>query len=190
MNPGLSAINQTFFMSSDAFIIPTNPDPFSIMALKTLKTVLPRWKRWSLQSREIFKDASYPLPNTEMKFIGEIVQRFNLRNQKAARPYQGKIDEIITYIESELVPELEKHSMTYDISELISSGRLENHCLAQISEFGALLQKANIAMVPVFALTDRQIGETGEVLDQMATKRDRFDLIFSNMANVVMELVK
>lgn len=190
MNPGLSAINQTFFMSSDAFIIPTNPDPFSIMALKTLKAVLPRWKRWSLQSREIFKDASYPLPNTEMKFIGEIVQRFNLRNQRAARPYQGKIDEIKTYVEDELVPELEKHSMTYDISELIGSGRLENHCLAEISEFGALLQKANISMVPVFALTDQQIGETGPVLDQMTTNRDRFDRIFNNMAHVVMELVQ
>lgn len=190
MNPGLSAINQTFFMSSDAFIIPTNPDPFSIMALKTLKTVLPRWKRWSLQSRDIFKDASYPLPSTEMKFIGEIVQRFNLRNQKAARPYQGKIEEIKTYIESELVPELEKHSMTYDISELVRSGRLENHCMAEIPEFGSLLQKANIAMVPVFALTDQQIGETGLVLDQMASNRDRFNHTFTNMANVVLELVK
>ena len=47
MNPGLSAINQTFFISSDAFIIPTNPDPFSIMALKTMSKILPRWKQWA-----------------------------------------------------------------------------------------------------------------------------------------------
>jgi cellulose biosynthesis protein BcsQ len=80
MNPGLSAINQTFFMSSDAFIVPTNPDPFSLMALKTLKSILPRWKTWIERSREYFIDASYPLPDTEMKFIGEVIQWFNLRN--------------------------------------------------------------------------------------------------------------
>lgn len=40
MNPGLSSINQALFMMADGFIIPTNPDPFSIMALNTLNTVL------------------------------------------------------------------------------------------------------------------------------------------------------
>jgi cellulose biosynthesis protein BcsQ len=90
MNPGLSAINQTFFMSSDAFIVPTNPDPFSLMALKTLKTILPRWKVWVDRSREYFASASYPLPKTEMKFIGEVIQRFNLRKKKAATPIKEK----------------------------------------------------------------------------------------------------
>ena len=35
VSTGLSAINQNLFISSDAFIIPTNPDPFSIMAFNT-----------------------------------------------------------------------------------------------------------------------------------------------------------
>jgi len=190
MNPGLSAINQTFFMSSDAFIIPTNPDPFSVMALKTLKTVLPRWKKWVLQSKTYFEDASYPLPSAEMKFVGEIVQRFNLRKQKAARPYQSRIDEIKQYTETELVGELSNYSMAYDISHLIESGKLKDHCLAEISEFGALLQKANNALVPVFALTDAQIGETGPVLKQMQDNRDRFNAIFTGIAEVVLDLIK
>src|SRR5258708_36589348 len=33
LNPSLSAINQNLFLISNAFIIPTNPDPLSIMAL-------------------------------------------------------------------------------------------------------------------------------------------------------------
>ncbi|WP_339166801.1 AAA family ATPase [Paenibacillus sp. FSL R5-0341] len=190
MNPGLSAINQTLFMSSDGFIIPTNPDPFSIMALRTLKNILPRWKKWAVQSRELFKEASYPLPDAEMKFIGEVIQRFNIRKQKAARPYQGKIDEIREYTEKDLVPELLKHSMVYDLSELISQGRINDYCLAEISEFGSLIQKANTHYVPVFALTNEQIGESGQVLDQMAINRDRFDQIFKNLANYIIEIVK
>lgn len=189
MNPGLSAINQTFFMYSDAFMIPTNPDPFSIMALKTLTKVLPRWKRWAKQSAELFEEASYPMPQAEMKFAGEIIQRFNLRNGKAAKPYQGKIGEIKEYVESTLVPELEKSNMAYNISKLISDEKIDSYCISEISEFGSLLQKANNNLVPVFALSNEQIDERGTVLASMIRKRDQFDAEFDIIANVILELL-
>ena len=190
MNPGLSAINQTFFMISDGFIVPTNPDPFSVMALRTLRNVLPRWKKWAVQSREAFADSAYPLPESSMKFIGEIIQRFNLRNQRAARPYQGKIQEIKDYIEDELCPVLEKNDMLFDNSNLKTKGILTDHCLAEISEFGALIQKANAASVPVFALTRDQLEATGTVLDNMIVSQQRFNTEFERIAKVILELVK
>jgi cellulose biosynthesis protein BcsQ len=183
MNPGLSAINQTFFISSDAFIVPTNPDPFSLMALKTITTTLPRWKKWSSTAKPIFADASYPLPDTEMKFIGEVIQRFNIRNGRPANPYQPKIEEIKQYVEGVLVPELRKSNMVYDTDSA------KGHCLAEIPEFGALLQKANDHNIPVIALTDEQIKEAGNVLQTMAKKRDTIYNIFDNMAQVILERV-
>jgi cellulose biosynthesis protein BcsQ len=192
MNPGLSAINQTFFMSSDAFVIPTNPDPFSLMALKTLKTILPRWKVWVERSREYFESASYPLPKTGMKFIGEVIQRFNLRNRKAAIPYQGKIEEIKNYIETEFVPALSSKEigMVYDIAPLVEKKLLTDHCLAEISEFGSLLQKANEQNIPVVALNRKQIGKKGSVLDQMEEKKNLIVQSFDKMADIILELVK
>ena len=189
MNPGLSSINQSLFMMSDGFIIPTNPDPFSVMALNTLNSVLPRWKNWAVQSREVFEDSAYPLPKAEMKFIGEIIQRFNLRNGHAARTYESKITEIKTEIETKLVPTLAAKGMTFDITDLINNGILTDHCLAEISEFGSLLQKANAAGVPVFALDTTTIRESGKVLDQMIRSRDRFDELFTKIASVIMELL-
>lgn len=189
MNPGLSSINQSLFMMSDGFIIPTNPDPFSVMALNTLNSVLPRWKNWAVQSREVFEDSAYPLPQAEMKFIGEIIQRFNLRNGHAARPYESKITEIKTEIETKLVPTLAAKGMTFDITNLINNGTLTDHCLAEISEFGSLLQKAHAAGVPVFALDTTTIHESGNVLDQMIKSRDRFDELFTKIASVIMELL-
>jgi cellulose biosynthesis protein BcsQ len=190
MNPGLSAINQTFFMSSDAFIVPTNPDPFSLMALKTLKTILPRWKAWLDRSKDYFSEASYPLPNTEMRFIGEVIQRFNLRNKKAASPYQGKIEEIKKYIEDEFVPALSSKGMVYDIDSLVEKRLLTDHCLAEISEFGALLQKANEQNLPVVALTRERIGEAGNVLEQIDEKNKLIIQSFEKMADIILELVR
>lgn len=189
MNPGLSAINQTFFAYADAIIVPTNPDPFSTMALKTLKTILPKWKKWAIQAREIFSESSYPLPECDMKFIGEVIQRFNLRNHKAAKPYTGKISEIKNYIETEFVAELSKYNMVYDIESLIQRKIIKDHCLGEIPEFGALIQKANEAMLPVFALSKEDMGTVGNVYDSMEEKRKLFDDIYDNIINIVLELV-
>ena len=189
MNPGLSAINQTFFIYADAFIVPTNPDPFSVMALKTLKKILPKWKKWAIQGRELFADSSYPLPVCDMKLIGVIIQRFNLRNHKAAQPYIGKIEEIKNYIEGDFSEELAKNDMIFDIDCLIQNGLITNRTLGEIPEFGALIQKANEAMLPVFALTKADMGTVGNVYDSMEEKRELFDEIYDTIVKVIMELV-
>ena len=189
MNPGLSAINQTLFVYSDAFIVPTNPDPFSVMALKTLKKTLPKWKKWANQARELFAESSYPLPNSDMKFIGEIIQRFSLRNKKAARPYTGKISEIKEYIENEFVAEMKRNSMIYDADEYLKEKGFEGRCLGEVADFGSLIQKANEALVPVFALTKGDMDAVGNVFESMEAKRKLFDDMFTKIAEVILELV-
>ena len=80
--------------------------------------------------------------------------------------------------------------MVYDIAPLQQKGLLNDHCLAEISEFGALLQKANNHAVPVYALTKEQIGERGPVLEQMEVSRERFKSIIEKMARIILELVR
>ncbi len=189
MNPGLSAINQVFFTYTDAFIVPTNPDPFSVMALKTLKKILPKWKNWALQGRELFADSSYPLPVCDMKFIGVIIQRFNLRNHKAAQPCTEKIEEIKNCIEEDFSQELADHDMIFDIESLIQKGTISNRSLGEIPEFGALIQKADKSMLPVFSLTKADMGTVGNVYESMEEKRKMSDKIYSTIAEVIMELV-
>ena len=94
LNPSLSSINQNLFLNSDYLIIPTNPDPFSLMALDTLCLILPRWGSWLQQNGAIFADSSYPLRTDPPKLIGTIIQRFNVRNGVAASPYRNNIEEI------------------------------------------------------------------------------------------------
>ena len=74
---------------------------------------------------------------------------------------------------------LEKNDMLFDNSTLKSEGILTDHCLAEISEFGALIQKANAASRPVFALTPAQLEATGTVLDSMIVSQQRFNTEFN-----------
>lgn len=189
MNPGLSALNQTFFMYADGFIVPTNPDPFSLMALKTLRKTLPRWKKIALDARKTFQKSSYPLPETKMLFIGEIIQRFNIRNGQPATPYKDKINDIKEYIETGFSQEMEKNKMAINLTPVIKRGLIKDHCIGEISDFGALIQKANKAHKPVFALTQKDMETIGNVYDAMEEKRSRINSIFENMASIVMELL-
>lgn len=180
VNPGLSALNQVAFTSSDAFIVPTNPDPFSLMALKTLLKVLPRWKNWADSTRPILSSASYPIPDAEMKFLGEINQRFNRRKGKPAASYDAIIDDIKKFVSNDFVRELSRYNMVYP--------RTDYH-MADIPDFGAMLQKANDSGVPVFELKDSELPG-GASFANTTAKRDEIKQLFSSIADTILETIK
>ena len=183
LNPSLSAINQNFFIISDGFIVPTNPDPFSLMALTTLKNVLPKWVGWKVSNLDFYKDAAYPIPEGIPRFIGTLIQRFNIRRGKAAEPYKNNIDEIKEATRATLFPEFTAHSMALDptIYEQSNIHREYGYCLQEISDFQSLLPKSYQAGVPVFELTDEELGASGPVLDQLSDKRKTFNTVFENI---------
>lgn len=185
LSPALSAINQNLFILSDFFIIPTNPDPFSIMALNTLVSILPRWVDWTQKTRPSFEEAAYPLPTTTPKLIGTLIQRFNIRNGKAAKPYRENIQEIKDAVVSNLVPALRNKNMVFTEDIYVQAGISNDYCLAEIPDFQGLLPKANDNGVPVFAISDDEIGESGAVRDGMISKRNTFHELFENIANQV-----
>lgn len=188
LNPSLSSINQNLFLSSHAFVVPTNPDPFSIMAIDTLVKVLPRWVDWKKDAISIFSDSAYPLLENEPKFLGSLIQRFNVRNGKAARPYRDNIEEIKSRISGEFYSAIEssgmvlEHGYPSDFSE-------KGYCLAEIPDFQGLLLKAWNAGVPVFELTDGEIDEVGNVLKNMITKRDSLKGEFQLLADTIKDLL-
>jgi hypothetical protein len=189
LNPGLSAINQNLFLNCDVFAVPTNPDPFSIMAIDTLKSILPRWATWKVGALEAFADSAYPLRPGVPRFGGSFIQRFNIRNGRAAKPYRDNIEEIKARIASDLVPALNKSGMTFPPGAYSAALQANSFCLGEIPDFGGLLPKAYGAGVPVFELTDDEIAETGPILDGMRTKRDQLRAQFRAVANELASLL-
>ncbi|MDD5271635.1 MAG: ParA family protein [Methylovulum sp.] len=190
LNPGLSAINQNLFISSDAFIIPTNPDPFSIMALNTLSIILPRWVEWANRMRPLFAEATYPLATSQPKFIGELIQRFNIRKGKAAKPYKDNINEIKDIVRDKFAPEIAKHQMLFPQQAYDEVGIPDDYCVLELKDFQGLLPKSYDAGVPVFALSTIQIAETGSVLEGLEKNRDNFYAEFKGLATKIIGLEK
>lgn len=189
LNPGLGAINQNFFSISDLFVLPTNPDPFSLMAISTLSEVLPRWYRNAIQMRTLFSNSSYPFPSIDPKFGGTLIQRFNIRSGRPSTPYRNNMDEIIREVQETLMPSLRNAGMLLENTLYRTTGIPENFCLAEIPDFQSLLPQSHKFGKPVYALTDEEIERTGTVLDQMILKRDSFDGQFEELAEKI-ELIK
>lgn len=180
LNPSLSAINQNLFLIASAFIIPTNPDPFSIKALETLRTVLPRWVLWKRGAVELFANSAYPLPSGTPQFLGTLIQRFNVRNGKAARPYRDNIAEIKSAVSNGVFTTFSSAGMALTRGEygaLVNDG----YCLGEIPDFQGLLPKSYEAGVPVFELTDREINETGPILEGFQVRRKFFRELFETI---------
>ena len=190
LNPGLSSINQNLFMISDAFIIPTNPDTFSLMALKSLSLILPKWVKWKNENIELFRDSAYPLPESTTKFLGEIAQRFNIRNGVPTKPFKDKIDELKNITIDILIPKLRAANMLLTEEQYSKAGLLEkNYVISEIKDFQGLSPKSHNANVPVYELTDEELGSSGAALQGMKENRDGFGELYKDIAGKILRLL-
>jgi len=204
MNPSLSSINQNLVMTSDYFLVPASPDYFSVMAIDSLNTVLPRWKAWAekASSMSVFRDATYPLPATVPKFLGTIIQKFRIRNRAVADEaedgapssgtpamgFQKWIDQINSTVRNKFVPMLRTQGMMLADAKYVSLGISEDFCLASISDFNSLIAKSQEHQVPIYHLTDAQIDLGGIVLERTLKSKTMFEGIFSKLADMVVEM--
>ena len=189
LNPGLSTLNQILFVSSDAFIIPANPDIFCVMAIKSLSRILPQWINWKNINIHNFTHATYPMPNGTPRFIGEIIQRFNIRKGVAAAIYRPLIDTIKSTVKDFLIPALSRVSMTFPLERYNDAHISKDFCLAEIKDFATLGQQYQKTGIPVFAIPDDKLDTTGIVKDQLIQSRNAFNEQFTTIANNITALL-
>lgn len=191
MNPSLSSINQNLLMTSDFFIVPTSPDYFSVMAIESLATVIPRWQAWSERAKQnsILKVAAYPYPGSTPKFLGTVIQKFRPRKGAPTEGFQKWIDLINSKVSDQLIKTLLPLNMTLSSRQYAKvAGLAANYCLAQIADFNTLITQSQEHQTPVFALTDEQLGHVGKVLQTDQNKRAEFNNTFSVLAHKVAAL--
>jgi len=191
MSPSVSATNANLLMLSDYFIVPCSPDYFCNMAISSLTTVLPNWNATyqTIKTHPAFSEAIYKFPNTTPKFIGTIQQRYRPRNGEPARSFQAWIDIINENVISRLVPALRANDMIIDEDKFMDiSIPEEPYNLINIADFNSLIAQSQRNNTPIFSLTDAQINQAGQVLDNMKVSRDNFNTTFTQFANAVINL--
>ena len=189
MSPSITATNANILMESDYFIIPCAPDYFCYMAIESLTKVFPRWSSTyaKLRENEIFKNATYKISNEPPKFIGTIQQRYRPRNGSPARAFSEWIRDINQLVSKKLIPVLQANNMLVDYDMSIYE---EPYNLINIADFNGLIAQSQANNTPVFALTQEQVQQTGNVWDIMKRSRDGFNKTFDTLATRIIEITK
>jgi cellulose biosynthesis protein BcsQ len=192
MSPSLGSLNQNVLTSSDAFLVPTSPDYFSLMAIDSLSAILPRWAEWAKKAHasETLRTAAYPFRDFRLKFFGTVVQKFRPRLGGATVGFQSWIDRINSAVREKMFLQLQAYQMTLPDQAYRDAGNspADSYCLAQIPDFNTLAATSQSHKTPVFALSDQMFGHVGTVLEQDQNKRDQFHGLFSELADRVIAL--
>lgn len=192
MSPSLGAINQNLLMTSDYFLVPMAPDYFSVMATDSLANILPKWRAWanSAQGTQVLKNATYPFPEVQTKFLGTVVQKYRLREgNTASSAFQKWITEIEQGVRDKLIPALANGGMLLPDALYEAVEAASGKPLLQMSEFNGLIALSQKYKVPVFELTDAQLEQTGIVLSRTKKSMARFKKLFSDGADKIIALI-
>ena len=192
MSPSLGAINQNLLMTSDFFLVPMAPDYFSVMATDSLASVLPKWRAWAgrAQSAAVLQNATYPFPVVSPKFLGTVIQKYRLRaGNTPSSAFQRWIDEIEAGVKEKLLPAMAGCDMLLEASVYKAAGAPPEKPFLQMSEFNGLIALSQKYKVPVFALSDAQLEQTGIVLSRTKHSMSRFEKLFSDGADKVIALI-
>jgi cellulose biosynthesis protein BcsQ len=192
MSPSLSAINQNLLMTSDYFIVPASPDYFSKMAMQSLSSVLPNWKKWASEAANtpMLRNADYPFPEPNTRFVGTILQKYRPHGGAPSAGFQKWIEAISETVTQALVPSLSAARMMLPPESYQAVGISGDYCLASISDFNTLIARSHQHQTPVFALTPEQLEQGGTVLEASMTARDKFKEIFVQLATRVVSLTR
>ncbi len=193
MSPSLGPVNQNLLTTSHYFLVPMAPDYFSVMAIDSLATVLPKWREWLTRALaiNILRDATYPLPDVSPKFLGTIIQKYRLRSgSTASTAFQKWIDQIVEKTNAVLIPALRKSDMLLDNVRYEDVGLTEGGPLLQMSDFNGLIAQSQKHSAPVFALTDEQLEQSGVVLERTKRSMRQFEKLFSDAADKIIKLIE
>jgi cellulose biosynthesis protein BcsQ len=189
MSPSLNAINQNVLMISDFFMVPCSPDYFSVMAVDSLASIIPKWAALANKASTlpILQQATYPYPALRLKFLGTIIQKYRPRGGSPSQGFQNWIDQINKTVEAVLIPALEKSGLIFqdDFYQELDDYK----CLGVISDFNSLIAKSQEHQTPVFALTQEQLNQYGKVYDQTVATQENFRNIFDQIATRIMHIL-
>lgn len=192
MSPSLGAVNQNLLSTCEYFLVPMNPDYFSMMGIDSLASVLPKWRAWAraAQGIPLLADADYPFPRMAPKFMGSIIQRYRPRGGNVpAKAFQKWIDELERGLAQTLLPALSGAEMLLAPAVYEAAGFAPERPLLQMSEFNSLIAKSQEHQVPVFALSDEQLEQVGVVLETTKESMRDFEKLFSIAAERVIKIV-
>ena len=97
-SPTMSLLNRIILLGTDYFVVPMNPDAFSLQGIENLGTNLEAWKRnWKDTAKVMAKSSNIEsqfVLDGEGLFIGYIINSYNVYGKQPIKDHRKWIDQI------------------------------------------------------------------------------------------------
>jgi cellulose biosynthesis protein BcsQ len=191
MSPSLGAVNQNLLSTSNYFIVPMHPDYFSKMAINSLASVFPKWRAWAMAADQIpvLKEAEYPLPSSDPKFLGYVVQKYRPRAGAPSKAFQKWVEQLEAGVTETLIPALERCGMMMPADVYKAASFNPRQPMLQMPDFNSLIASSQEHQVPIFELTPQQLEQQGRVLANTQASQTQFKQLFDEAADRVLRVL-
>ncbi|MBJ7901223.1 MAG: AAA family ATPase [Cyanobacteria bacterium RI_101] len=190
MSPSLGAINQNLLMTSDFFALPLPSSFFSLLALDSLASILPKWRQWSLRASQLkrLQQAEYPYPEIKPSFLGTIIFNNGSQESQFSKAVPDWVEKIKSSVIQNLVPLLQENHLLLPNQSYFDQGMEKDFCLIEMSNFNPLITVSKSNQTPIFTLTPEQIGQTGKMLEKTVQSQAQLQNDFSALADKILNL--
>jgi chromosome partitioning protein len=195
LSPSVGGLNEVILMSSDYFLMPTTPDYFCAQAVLSMEKNIKKWQKEIKNFKENTGfGGDFAITNCPI-FLGVIQQRYRPRNERPGKSFEEWILKIRKLIQESFVPSLQDMKMCIDHEQfkkvLLD---MEPYDLAHIPDFNSLIAISQQLSKPVFDLSNEEIGSVGKTFgyakNTMITSKDNFNLIFTSLADHIVDLIQ
>ena len=152
-SPNLGSLNKTAILGSDFFVVPVNPNIFSVQGVENIGTTYSRWKSdWKNSQEYVGKGLPSELMlQNDPIFLGWIVNDYARYNDQPVQNQQHYIDKLKTTIKENLSTKLTKNGLQETTQNPVGI----------IQQFGNLLQRTHEAAIPVSYMNVSDISQPG-----------------------------
>lgn len=88
-SPSLGVLNRIIFLGADYFVVPLNPDSYSLQGVKNLGPVFENWKKlWNVTAKAVAVSGSTPsnhILRGDALFIGYVINDFSVYDKKIVK---------------------------------------------------------------------------------------------------------
>jgi cellulose biosynthesis protein BcsQ len=178
-SPSLGILNQTILLGADYFVVPMQPDAFSVQGIENLGTIYERWK-------SLWKNTAKALAgNTETKmvlagdplFIGYVVNSYNVYGKQPIADHRAWMERIPERVKTYLS---EKHGRNGLVEKSWKSP------LQIIQDYGRLPAKCQELGIAIFDLDPASISDTQQgTKENIEKSREEFSGLAEHIASIL-----
>ncbi len=172
VGPNLGAINRAALLATDHVVVPLGTDLVSLQGLRNLGPVLRDWREGWRQRCKEWALPEFDLPSGEMRPVGYVAMRLDVRLTRPVRAYTRWLDQI---------PLVFQRSVLANPAEGAPPIDQDPSCLAILKNYRSLRSLAQEARKPIFMLRVAD-GAIGSYANAVAKAYSDFETLAQEIA--------